>query len=73
MSIIQNNNFEFKFQLSSQIISLNLNLKLQNSNIKFENQIKIFKIKLSIFRLNNVFWIETIIFLLENNNVEIKY
>jgi len=64
---------QFKFQLSSQIISWNLNLKLQNSNIKFQVQIKIFKIKMSSFRLNNVFSIEILIFSLENNNLEFKY
>jgi hypothetical protein len=55
ISKIQNNNLEFKFQLSSQITSLNLNLKLQNSNTKFQIQRQIFKIKMSIFRLNIFF------------------
>ncbi len=64
---------EFKFQLSSQIVSENLNLKLQNSSIKFQVQIKIFKIKMSIFRLNNCFWIEILIFRFKNNNWEFKY
>jgi len=64
---------EFKFQLSNPIISLNLNLKTQNSNIKFQVQLKIFKIKMSIFKLNEFFWIEILIFRFENNNLEIKY
>jgi len=64
---------EFKFQLSSQIVSENLNLKLQNSSIKFQVQIKIFKIKMSIFRLNNCFWIEILILRFKNNNWEFKY
>jgi hypothetical protein len=28
---------------------------------------------MSIFRLNNVFWIEILIFKFENNNLEFKY
>ncbi len=64
---------EFQFQLSSQIISKNLNFKLQISNIKFEVEIKIFKIKLPIFRVNKVFEIEIIFFRFKNNNLEFKY
>ncbi len=48
-------------------------MKLQNSNIKFQVQIKIFKIKMLIFRLNEIFWIEILIFTFENNNLEFKY
>ncbi len=70
---IQNNNFEFPFQLSSQIISENLNLKLKNSIIKFQVEIKIFKIKLLVFRVNKFFKIEIIIFRFKNSNLEFKY
>ncbi len=70
---IQSNNLEFPFQLSSQIIFLNLTFKLQNSNIKFQVEIKIFKIKLPIFKINKVLKIEIIIFRFKNNNLEFKY
>ncbi len=64
---------ELKFQLSNQIIFLNFNFKLQNSNFEFWVQIKIFKIKMLMFRLNNVFWTEILIFRFENNNLKFKY
>jgi hypothetical protein len=41
--------------------------------MKFQVQIKIFKIIMSIFRLNNIFLIEILIFRFENNNLDFKY
>jgi hypothetical protein len=69
----QNNNLEFKFQLSSQIISEILNLKLVSWNIKFQVQIKIFEINMSILDSIKFFWIEILIFRFENNNLGFKY
>jgi hypothetical protein len=48
-------------------------LKLHNSNFKFRVQIKIFKIKMSMFRFNKCFWTEILIFRFKNNNLEFKY
>jgi len=41
--------------------------------MKFQVQIKIFKIRLPIFRVKKVFKIEIIIFRFKNNNLEFKY
>jgi len=41
--------------------------------MNFQVQIKIFKIKMSIFTLNNCFWIEILIFRFENCSLELKY
>jgi hypothetical protein len=48
----QNSNSEFKYQFLDQISFLKLNNKFQNWNLNFQIQIIIFKIKLSILRLN---------------------
>jgi hypothetical protein len=48
----ENNNLKFKYQFVDQIIFLNLNKTFQNWNVKFHIQIIIFKIEMSIFRLN---------------------
>jgi hypothetical protein len=48
----QNSNSELKYQNLDQISFLKLNIKNQNWNVNFQIQIIIFKIKMSILRLN---------------------
>jgi hypothetical protein len=48
----ENNNLEIKYQFFDQISFLNLENNFQNWNVNFHIQIKIFKIEMSIFRLN---------------------
>jgi len=47
--------------------------KFQSWNINFNIYIKIFKIKMSIFIINYIFWIEILIFGFKNISVEFKY
>jgi len=48
----QNSNSEFKYQVLDQIKISKLNKKFQNWNVNFQIQIIIFKIKISILKLN---------------------
>jgi hypothetical protein len=48
----QNSNSEFKYQILDQISFLKLNNKLQNWNVNFQIKILIFKILMSILKLN---------------------
>jgi len=48
----QNSNSELKYQFLDQISFLKLTNKFQNWNVNFQIQIIIFKIKMSILRLN---------------------
>jgi hypothetical protein len=48
----RNNNLEFKYQVWVQIKFLNLDNTFENLNVNFQIQVRIFKIEMSIFRLN---------------------
>jgi len=69
---IQNNNLEFKFQLSKQIISLKF-------NSKFKIDISIFIVKDKYSKSECQFWGSNVIFnwnynfLIQNNNLKFKH
>jgi hypothetical protein len=52
ISRFRNNHLECKSQILDQIKFFNLNNNFQNWNVNFQIQVKIFKIGMSIFRLN---------------------